>query len=409
MIARLDVRVLLACGSLLLGTGILSPARAADPADHPIFDQLTLGADHSCGLTPDHQIICWGENVPTGAPYPGETYLHISAGNGVTCGVREDLSPRCWGRSIELFSEIVSGQPESSIQLTQISAGRGTLHCGLDPAGEVVCWGDVPFEMSLVPPGPYTQLSVGDCHACGLRGDGTLACWGCNQDRQASAPSGFYDHVSAGKRHTCAVGLDAQVRCWGFEDVGQCSPIPGPFSQVASGDDATCALGEDGKVYCWGRFTDVLGSQTRGPQTYVDSCAQLHAGDDHFCCQHGDGAYTCWGEESGGRLGVEQGLWGLGANLDMAGIEKKIQKSMSKITDCYAEELARDASAKGSLEVRFTVQPDGTVGQAAVAHTTFASAPVSACVLEVFGGMRFPKHSDPGVQVVSYPIVFQTQ
>jgi len=393
----------------LVWTMLLAAAPAhAEPPPTP-YKQLTVGTDHSCGLTAGNEIQCWGENVPPGAPFPGETYLHISAGNGVTCGVRTDGSPRCWGRSIELYSEIVTGQPEASIQLAQVSAGRGALYCALDPAGEVVCWGDVPFDMSLVPDGPYTELSVGGCHACGLRGDGTLSCWGCNDDGQASAPGGYYDHVSAGTRHTCAVGLDAQVRCWGHEDVGQCTPIPGPFDEVASGDQATCALGENGKVYCWGRYTDVLGSQSRGNETYVDSCEHLYAGAEHFCCTHGDGSYTCWGEKGGGRLGVDNGLWGVGTVTDMGGIEKKINKSMSKLTDCYAAELARDASAKGFLEVRFTIEQDGNVGEAAVAYTTFASAPVSACVLEVFDGLRFPKHSDPGVQVISYPIVFQTQ
>src|SRR6185369_3347091 len=76
------------------------------------FVSIAAGWDHTCALTEDGQAYCWGSNymgklgrgVPLPTPYPdpepvtgGIRFVQISAGATHTCGLTADGELYCWG------------------------------------------------------------------------------------------------------------------------------------------------------------------------------------------------------------------------------------------------------------------------------------------------------------------------
>ena len=56
------------------------------------FSAVDAGYSHSCGITTDQVVICWGSNDFGESASPPEAFQSVSAGNGHTCGVRTDGS-----------------------------------------------------------------------------------------------------------------------------------------------------------------------------------------------------------------------------------------------------------------------------------------------------------------------------
>jgi len=56
------------------------------------FTQISAGANHTCAISTDGSLICWGTitKVPIAGPF-----RQVSA-NGLTCAVRTDGSVGCW-------------------------------------------------------------------------------------------------------------------------------------------------------------------------------------------------------------------------------------------------------------------------------------------------------------------------
>jgi alpha-tubulin suppressor-like RCC1 family protein len=79
----------------------------------PALDTISVGEDHACGLTSDGSAWCWGRNdrgqlgitaAISGSNTPhavsgGLKFQSISVGNDHTCGVTADGAGYCWGRN----------------------------------------------------------------------------------------------------------------------------------------------------------------------------------------------------------------------------------------------------------------------------------------------------------------------
>jgi len=78
------------------------------------FNEISAGSGHTCGVTVNHKAYCWGSNSygelgigapdsdthPEPLPLSGELeFRKISAGSGHTCGVTTDQRIYCWGRN----------------------------------------------------------------------------------------------------------------------------------------------------------------------------------------------------------------------------------------------------------------------------------------------------------------------
>jgi alpha-tubulin suppressor-like RCC1 family protein len=307
-------------------------------------------------------VLSSGSGVASAAPLSGITA--IASGAGHTCGVTTDGGVKCWGlnasgelgvgtiRQPQLCnaSEPCSTTPLNVSGLTSgVSAvttgGILVAHtCALTTGGAVKCWGD---------------------NLAGELGDGTSTgpetCVGPTlPDPPCSTtpidPTGLTSGVaavSAGGLHTCALTRAGGVKCWGDNNAGElgngtssgpqactrtffgagtaCITTPVDVSGLTSGVAAitaglfhTCALTTSGGVKCWGlNYVGELGNGTNsGPEqcgsgTNTVPCsttpadvsglssgvAAISAGGYHTCALMTTGALKCWGWNALGQLG----------------------------------------------------------------------------------------------------------
>lgn len=244
---------------------------AACTAPGLTFQMVSSGFTHSCGVTADGSIHCWGDGRKGAL---GDGQRRISR-----------LPQRV--RSNEAFVEVVAG---------------GDYSCARTSDNRVFCWGnerpvpgwpeisDVPRAVEL--PNPASALAVGRRHACTLDSTGKAYCWGWNVDGETGTGSGGlaaamiatptpvasdvrFRQISAGLGFSCGVSLDGGVYCWGSnvdrvmstfsasEQCGDVHPIPcaqrpvpvqfpGRAMQVSVGTSHVCALTDTGRIFCWG-------------------------------------------------------------------------------------------------------------------------------------------------------------
>lgn len=213
---------------------------------------LALGSVHSCALTVDGGVKCWGGNFVgqlgngtlDSRPLPVQVsgmesgIAAIDVGLSHSCALTNSGGVKCWGQNGrgELGDgTTVNRTTPTDVQgleagVTAIAAGgQGT--CALMAAGAVKCWGNsrlVPEEVGGLAQ-PVTAISVGNGHACARTAPGGLQCWGLN----------VFGQLGDGSLLT----TDTPVDVWGM-DAG--------VSMLAAGDYYTCAITEAGAASCWG-------------------------------------------------------------------------------------------------------------------------------------------------------------
>jgi alpha-tubulin suppressor-like RCC1 family protein len=287
------------------------------------FTKLSPGFQSTCGLAADGLAYCWGTNsagqlgsdstvtesdVPV-AVSGGLVFESLSVGTNHACGVTSAGAAYCWGANnlSQLGSpkETVSHSPVPlavSGGVTFSSVVTGELHsCGLDPEGVAFCWGwnwwgqlgNDSIEDSAVPlriPGgvAFESLTSGAHHICGLSRQGKAYCWGRGREGQLGVEPGefgfntvpeevtpdlIFQSLDAGALHTCGVAVGGKAYCWGSgrngrlgggNAMGSLLPIEVVgglvFSSVSAGQEHTCGATTTGLVYCWGsNFNGQLG------------------------------------------------------------------------------------------------------------------------------------------------------
>lgn len=176
------------------------------------YVSLAAGDEHTCGATKEGKVFCWGANArgelgngsasPSRVPFllrmtRRETFTRVVAGASHTCGLTSDGKVYCWGDNTK--GQIGNGKGGRVLTpawlrdapvFSSLTAGGGAT-CGLQADGTALCWGSNDTGQfgtgagagSSVPapalPGTtWTAISVGRGHACGLRPDGAGLCWG---------------------------------------------------------------------------------------------------------------------------------------------------------------------------------------------------------------------------------------
>jgi alpha-tubulin suppressor-like RCC1 family protein len=244
------------------------------PLTHPVpVDTLATGSTHFCGLTSAGAAWCWGDlnagmrgtGEPEGANWSlepnevagGLAFTSIGAGVSHTCGVTSEGNVFCWGTGSRL------GAPSAQLDTSSVN-------CGLSTQGGAPC-AHAPVQTEL--PGPANALFVGPSATCALITDGELWCWGALFDeetetlapRQVGTPAPVLS-VALGSAHGCILTTAGQAYCLGSNFVGQLgsgtsgATQPEPvavsgdlrFSSISASSTSTCGLTEKGVLYCWG-------------------------------------------------------------------------------------------------------------------------------------------------------------
>lgn len=93
-------------------------------------------------------------------------------------------------------------------------------------------------------------------------------------------------------------------------------------------------------------------------------------------------------------------------SLSRQSVVDVINRSVSRIQQCYERGLARRPDLGGRITVRWTVGANGSVTNASEQSSTLGDPQVSSCVIGVVRRMRFPRPSG-GPATISFPFLFQ--
>jgi alpha-tubulin suppressor-like RCC1 family protein len=270
-------------------------------------DLITAGIGHTCAVTPQTGLRCWGQNDSG------------QLGNGKTAG-----------SSIPVKVKGLEGREV-------ISLVSGTKHtCALTTSGEVMCWGlnysgqlgdgktinsNVPVKVAGLS-GIIVAISAGENFTCAVNDANTTMCWGNNSAGQfkngltenSSTPvvanlGSNVSMFSGGRGELQGVTTDGAIQFWSNQLT---IPVTGLTSNVAlvSADrfaDGGCAMTIDGKVECWGAIqgAGISGGQDTDPLLIAKKeCHKepLVTGEGHGCLVT-DKGLMCWGTNGNGQLG----------------------------------------------------------------------------------------------------------
>lgn len=274
---------------------------------------LSAGNYHTCGLTGNGEVFCWGANgsgqlgdgTNTSSSVPVKVQgltdvVGLTAGGFHTCAVSGTGQAFCWGSNDR--GQLGNGSTAASAipvtvtngsSVTSISAG-GEHTCAVISQA-AYCWGyngsgqlglgdtaDRSSMEQLSSPTGVTIVDAGAAHTCAVTGSKTVFCWGRNMQGQvgdgtsgnirtaAVQVNGLSDAVlvRAGRSdHTCAATETGAVMCWGTNTRGQMgtgstsndptlspiqSSIPSSVTLIDSGYDFNCAASDNQQVLCWG-------------------------------------------------------------------------------------------------------------------------------------------------------------
>jgi alpha-tubulin suppressor-like RCC1 family protein len=311
------------------------------------FRQISCGRRHTCGVTGDGQIYCWGYNnhgqlgigsiggdshVPvqvSTSQVSGEAYfIEVSAGEDYTCAITSEGALYCWGEDTN--GRLGDGGTETD-QSEPVAVNTATI------TGETY----------------FRSISAGDKHACGITATGRVYCWGSDANGalgdgggevDALSPSEVNTAVIAGQKSfikvqngynfSCGITADRVTYCWGQNDYGQLGngtttpaysptaldnstlPTDAVLKDLVVGYRHACGLTDAGLAYCWGSDADgQLGDggvsadksspspvntyNVSSPERFVD----LAGGQAFFCGSTNWGKAYCWGSDNNYKLG----------------------------------------------------------------------------------------------------------
>jgi alpha-tubulin suppressor-like RCC1 family protein len=289
-----------------------APALATGTAAALVFNFVSAGDTHTCGVTTDHRVYCWGHNflgqlgdgTRTDHLLPAEVlgglrFRNVSVGLDYTCGVTTGDRAYCWGyggsgKLGDGTNSFIRPEPTAVAgghPFNQVRAGV-THTCAITTSEEGYCWGynssgqlgDGTHIQRLAPvlvtrELHWRWLSPGQLHTCGVTTDNRAYCFGNNvqgqlgigesdaRSRPRPVLGGLkFRHVEAGYFHTCGVTTEYLAYCWGYDGDGELgngvrsSPYSSPvavaggrqFAHVSATEFHTCGVTLVGRGFCWG-------------------------------------------------------------------------------------------------------------------------------------------------------------
>lgn len=349
-----------------------TPLAAGRDVEVPRVIQVAAGGRHTCAVTTEHEVYCWGANEfgqlgvghdKNWGDAPGEPLeavgldglvSAVEVGASHTCARMFGGTVRCWGDSSagqlghgdgfagtvgagdEPYADAIDGPAVdlgTDESARDLSSGRGDHTCAVSAASEAFCWGSgrdgqlgmgpgnpagfdvTPADAGPVNVGSPARLAVASTeHSCVVTTDFQLSCFGNNESGQL------------GLGHTETIGDDETAED-ARVDLGDEFVV-----DAALTDRSTCALTSHGTVFCWGAgnfgqlgygSSEAVGDDETpaawdgfAPVKLFGETTAIGAGGSHVCARSEDSRLRCWGRGDDGRLG--QGDPELGAYGDDA-------------------------------------------------------------------------------------------
>jgi hypothetical protein len=279
-------------------------------------EALAAGSDHSCALSDNGSVRCWGSNLAG----------QLGTGDSANCYACANAAGCCVGDA-----EVPSSVPLVDVGGTavELDAG-GVVSCVRLDTGAVRCWG-VNGPLGLGDGSAFNCIA----NVCPLE---PQCCVG--DDETAAATSdvdvgGTVVELAVAGGAVC-VRLDTgAVRCWGSGNLGTLGygngehigddeppaaagdvPLGGTAVGLEGGGSRVCAILDTGAVRCWGAGgTGALGygnldnvgdDETPASVGDVDvggTVAEISLGSYHTCARLDSGTVRCWGDNTYGQLG----------------------------------------------------------------------------------------------------------
>lgn len=226
------------------------------------FVKTSADGGHTlCGIKANGGIVCFldgisgatdSNHIVSEAP-SGTGYKDIAVGGPTACAIKSDDTIECWGH--EQYDPETGGCSSPPHYGTRCTTTRDTIS-----------WA----SPSTAPSGSFLSISAGRGTVfCGVKTDTTLACWGDSGNESqffANIPAGSgWDavRVTAENAYACAhKNSDDSVTCWGsaYTTVNP-STLDGPAATAGAYKEAdfivypggACALKtSDSSRVCWG-------------------------------------------------------------------------------------------------------------------------------------------------------------
>jgi alpha-tubulin suppressor-like RCC1 family protein len=206
-------------GELGIGTKDSQPMPMEVPGLSGAVVAIAAGGGHTCAVTTGGGVKCWGGNwrgqlgdgteterlSPVNVAGLTEGVKAIAVGHDHSCALTLNGGVKCWGSNGNgqlgdgTFNDSsvpvdVRGLPQDIVAIT-----AGESHtCALGSGGGVKCWGkngygelgDGTFDELLHPvdvaglSSGVTAVAAGGFHSCALTADGRILCWGDNRTGQ---------------------------------------------------------------------------------------------------------------------------------------------------------------------------------------------------------------------------------
>lgn len=223
--------------------------------------RVSAGQFHTCAIKTEGSLWCFGPNAEgnLGIPFsanaltptrvgPRGDWAGVSASWGFhSCGITQDSGLRCWGANtsgqLALDPTTISRTDRPTVVAGSWRAVSGGFEftCAIDTEARLWCWGG----------NSVGQLGLGNNNA------GTFV-------PQRVGGGSNWRTVVAGSDHVCAINQLDELHCWGSNLSGQLgvgdserrsSPttVPGRWLQVSVGLEHSCAVAGDFSVWCWGK------------------------------------------------------------------------------------------------------------------------------------------------------------
>lgn len=335
---------------LIVGSFALAPSEQASAEGGLTFTQLSAGYAHTCAVTTEGGVWCWGAGYLGNTPHPEGNHVPVpalgledgvvavSSGYWHTCALLATGGLKCWGQN----REGQLGVPTTE----NCNTPEYPTPCARTPVNGPSLGTDV------------WALAAGGYHTCALTVQGKVKCWGSNEYGQlgngtttdsmmpvdvfdsAGAPLTGVAAITGGEGFTCALTARGTAKCWGENDKGQlgdgtttdrslAADVVGlgePTVAVVSGPSSytTCAVTMSGAAKCWGDGSaGQLGNGTRGTGNHsaipVDvtglgsGVVALTTGYLHTCALMTGGRAKCWGDHGFRQLGHNAAYSGFSA------------------------------------------------------------------------------------------------